>query len=94
LAERYFHFQRDPEPEHGYFVWLAADDPERWNTYRVPEREEDVRFIEELAPEEILAASRSIRAEDVVVEIARTFGIRRLSASARGRIAMVLDSAE
>lgn len=94
LAERHFHFQPDPEPDHGHFVWLAADDPERWNTYRVPDREEDVRSIEELAPQEIFAASPSVRTEDSVVEIARTFGIRRLSASARGRITMVLDSAE
>lgn len=93
LAERHFHFQPDPEPEHGGFVWLAADDPERWNIYRVPEREEDVRSIEELAPQEIFALSRSIRTTDAVVEIARTFGIRRLSPPARGRIATVLNSA-
>lgn len=93
LAERHFHFQPDPEPERAHFVWLAADDPERCNTYRVPEREEDVRSIEELAPQEIFAASRSIQTADAVVEIARTFGIRRISASARGRIATVLNSA-
>ncbi|HXR91699.1 MAG TPA: DUF3320 domain-containing protein [Steroidobacteraceae bacterium] len=92
LAERHYHFQPDPEPEHGHFVWLAADDPDRWNTYRVPEREEDVRFIEELAPEEIIAAARSIRTDDAVVEIARVFGVRRLSAAARGRLVRVLGS--
>ncbi len=92
LAERHYHFQPDPEPEHGHFVWLAADDPDRWNIYRVPEREEDVRFIEELAPEEIVAAARSIQTNDAVVEIARVFGIRRLSAAARGRLVRVLGS--
>jgi very-short-patch-repair endonuclease len=90
LAERHYHFQSDPEPEHGNFVWLAPDDPVRWSVYRVPEREEDVRFIEELAPEEIMAAARSIQSDDPVVDIARTFGIRRLSASAKGRIIKVL----
>lgn len=90
LARCHCHFQPDPEPEHGYFVWLAADDPGRWNIYRVPEQEEDVRVIEELAPEEIIAAARSIRTGDLVVEVARTFGIRRLSAAARGRLVRVL----
>jgi hypothetical protein len=92
LAERQYHFQLDPDLEQGHFVWLAADDPNRWNIYRVPEREEDVRFIEELAPEEIFAAARAIRSDDVVVEIARTFGIRRLSSAARGRLERVLSS--
>ena len=68
------------------FVWLAADDPGRWNIYRVPERDEDVRSIEELAPEEIIAAVRSIHGGDVPVEIARTFGVRRLSSAAKDRI--------
>lgn len=86
LAERRFHFQPDPEQEDVNFVWLAADDPGRWNIYRVPERDEEVRSIEELAPEEIIAAVRSIHGGDVPVEIARTFGVRRLSATAKDRI--------
>lgn len=90
LAERHYHFQPAPEPEHGHFVWLAADDPDRWNIYRVPEREEDIRFIEELAPEEISVAARSIQSDDAVTDIARTFGLRRLSASAKSRLKKVL----
>ncbi|MEO6965593.1 MAG: DUF3320 domain-containing protein, partial [Acidobacteriaceae bacterium] len=92
IAERRYHFQLDPEPERGHFVWLAADDPERWCAYRVPEREEDVRSIEELAPEEIIAAAQSIQSDDAVVDIARIFGVRRLSASAKGRIVRILGA--
>lgn len=90
LAERHYHFQPDPELEDGHFVWMAADDPARWNGYRIPEREEDIRSIEELAPEEILSAARSIRSDDLVVDIARVFGIRRLSAPAKGRLVRLL----
>jgi very-short-patch-repair endonuclease len=92
LAERHYHFQPDSELDHGHFVWLAADDPVRWNIYRVPEQEEDIRFIEELAPEEIVAIARSIQSDDPVVDIARAFGIRRLSASAKGRLVRVLGA--
>jgi hypothetical protein len=56
-------------------MWLAADDPDRWSIYRVPEQEEDIRFIEELAPEEIIAAARTIQSNDAMIDIARTFGI-------------------
>ena len=43
-------------------------------------------------PEEIIAAARSIQSDDPVVDIARTFGVRRLSASAKGRIISVLGT--
>lgn len=91
IAERHYHLQPDPEPDHGCFIWVAVDDPGRWNTYRVPEREEDVRPIEELAPEEVLSAARAIQADDAVVEIARIFGIRRLSAAARSRLLKIMN---
>ena len=92
LAERHYHFEPDPEPDHGHFVWLAADDPDRWNIYRVPQGEDDIRFIEELAPEEIVAMARTIQSDDPVVDIARAFGIRRLSASAKSRLVRVLGA--
>ena len=41
-------------------------------------------------PVEIIAIARSIQSDDPVVDIAGTFGIRRLSASAKGRIISVL----
>lgn len=94
LARRHYHFQPDLDPDGGDFVWLAADDPRRWNSYRVPGREEDIRFADELPPEEILAAARSLATEDLAVETARVFGIRRLSAGAKKRITRVLGMLE
>ncbi|RAP57103.1 DUF3320 domain-containing protein [Oleiagrimonas sp. MCCC 1A03011] len=91
LAERRYHFRPDLEPEHGDFVWLAADDAERWNTYRVPEQDEDVRFVEELAPEEIAAAAMAVKGEEREIEVARIFGIRRLSAAAKTRLNEIFD---
>ncbi|HET6632466.1 MAG TPA: DUF3320 domain-containing protein [Rhodanobacteraceae bacterium] len=92
LAERHFHFQSEPEADRGDFVWLTADDPERWNTFRVPKQDKDVRVIEEVPREEIIAAAHSISSENLVLEIARVFGIRRLSATAKERIVRILSS--
>lgn len=92
LAERHYHFRPGPWPEHEDFVWLMADDPKRWSAYRVPEREEDVRFVEEIAPEEIIAAAKAIEGDDPAVDIARLFGVRRLSAAAKERINMVIGA--
>lgn len=38
----------------------------RWNIYGVQEREEDARFVEELACEEIIAAASSIQGDNAV----------------------------
>lgn len=43
-------------------------------------------------PEEIIATARSIQSDDPVVDIAGTLGVRRLSASAKGRIISVLGA--
>ena len=59
-------------------MWLAADNPDCWKTYRVLAQEEDNRFIEELAPEEIIAAARTIQSDDAMINIVRTLGMRRL----------------
>lgn len=88
LAERHYHFE--PDLEHENFVWFTADDPGRWNIYRVPQREEDIRFVEELAPEEILAAAQVVKGDESAVDIARIFGIRRLSTMAKRRLLKVL----
>jgi hypothetical protein len=41
---------------------------------------------EELAPEEIFAATLSINADASAVDIVRMFGVRRVSAAAKNRI--------
>jgi len=51
----------------------------------------DVHFIEELAPEEIIGAARSINSDKSVIDIARTSEIRRFSASGKDRLVMVLE---
>ncbi|HEX6532122.1 MAG TPA: DUF3320 domain-containing protein, partial [Nitrospira sp.] len=91
LAERHYHFEKDADSEGGAFVWLSEDDVGRWNIFRVPQSDEDVRFIEEIPPEEILAAAQSVKGDDVPIEIARAFGIRRLSVISRGRIVQIIQ---
>ncbi|MGP1665568.1 MAG: DUF3320 domain-containing protein, partial [Rhodanobacter sp.] len=88
LAERRYYFQPESaqEQEHGSFVWLTSDDPGRWNIYRLPERDQDARPMEELAPEEIVAAARSLNSHASALDIARMFGARRLSVAANSRI--------
>lgn len=93
LAERHFYFQSDPEENHGDFVWLSADDSQRWNCYRVPESEEDVRFAEEICCEELVAAARVVDGESLAHEVARIFHIRRLSAAAKERISAMVRRA-
>jgi len=86
ISERHYFVQPGSDPEAGSFIWLSPDDPVRWNTFRVPGSQEDVRFIDEIPREELLAAARSVENGDAPSEIAKEFGIRRLSSAARARI--------
>lgn len=82
LAERLHHVEE--EPGGGRFVWIDAVVPSTRCWARFPASESDIRQIEEIALTELRVAARGADA----VEVARRFGVRRLSASARARIEM------
>ncbi len=74
------------------FLWPDAETANSWRACRFPATEGDIRQVEEIALQELAAAAQDCRyASDVPVEVARKFGIRRLSASARRRIEAALS---
>jgi very-short-patch-repair endonuclease len=82
LAEQLHHVEE--EVGGGRFVWIDALAASTWCWPRPPASENDVRQIEEISLTELRGAARAADP----VEVARRFGIRRLSASARARIEM------
>lgn len=93
LARLRYHFQPDPDSKVGDFVWVSADDPARWNVFRVPSAgDEGFRMIEEIPIEEIAVAARSVLGDDLPIAIAHIFGVRRLAASGRARLERVVQS--
>jgi very-short-patch-repair endonuclease len=68
------------------FAWMDADGPTAGIKARFPASEEHIRQIEDIAIAELAAAG-----SNDPVEIARRFGIRRLSAAARARIELALS---
>ncbi|MCM0018751.1 MAG: DUF3320 domain-containing protein [Tagaea sp.] len=79
------------DPVGGKFVWLDDAQVSGGMIARRPAAEEDGRRIEDIASEEIRAAAAHVAGGDIPVEIARFFGIKRLSADARDRITDALD---
>ena len=84
LAEEQFHIREDPEE--GSFVWLNEHAVAVGVPMRQPSDEDATRRIEEIPSEELLAGLAHTGDGDPVREIARLFGIFRLSANARERI--------
>jgi very-short-patch-repair endonuclease len=80
IAERDFHVAKDPLGL--TFVWHTISAQEGWASARAPRTERDIRQIEEIAMEELRAAGPGLDAATV----ARHFGIRRLTATARARL--------
>lgn len=77
-------------PERGTFIWPSEDARRSWSLFRLPASEEHIRQIEDIAPEELRAASCACRTPSREVEVARMFGVRRLSSTARDHILRVL----
>jgi hypothetical protein len=72
----------EEEPEGGRFIWIDVASQSAWNLARRPASDDDIRAIEDIA----LAELRAARCGQDAVDVARLFGVRRLSASARARI--------
>ena len=72
------------EPGGSRFVWTNTNSEAGWNRARSPATPADIRQIEDIALAELRAARRG---QDSVL-VARRFGVRRLSASAKARIEM------
>jgi hypothetical protein len=83
VAERH-HAAADGEG--GVFVWIDAEAPGRWDRYRTPKGAEEVRQVEDIAVEELRAALGAVSGGDRALEVARVFGIKRLSVGGRRRI--------
>jgi len=79
VASEHHHVVSDGGPEP--FVWNSVEALAVGVPARFPAREEHIRQIEDIALAELRAAGNH-----EPVEIARRFGVRRLSANARARI--------
>jgi len=66
----------------GRFVWIDAASQAGWDCARLPAGIDDIRQIEDIA----LAELRAAKIGRDAVEVARDFGVRRLSTTARARI--------
>ncbi len=90
IAKRHFYIKSDPVG--GAFVWHDVDLPVCWTKFRIPTSEESSRKIEEIAFEELKAALPSTPSLDLPLEVARIFGIRRLTSGARTRLEAVIQA--
>jgi hypothetical protein len=72
------------------FVWASPTHRDQWIWFRRPATDQDVRSIEEISMEELRAAGSHVAGEDRAGEVARLFGVRRLSSSARRRLVIAL----
>jgi hypothetical protein len=80
VVEREFHLERDDGSQG--FVWPRPGAAADWSRARPPISERDIRQIEDIAFEELRAADGRMSPS----EVARFFGIRRLTTMARTRI--------
>ena len=81
IVESHFHVTSDVGEKQ--FVWSDEVSCSSWSAFRTPERDVDVRQIDDIAPEELRAVALTCSSEDRAREISRRFGRRPLSRGAR-----------
>lgn len=90
LVDRHHHVRADRLG--GQFVWLDAGAPSQWCKHRQSPSAETARGIEAIAYEELRAAALATAGgDDRALEIARSFGLRRLSPQGRERLERMLE---
>lgn len=67
-------------------MWKTLEDCKTWSIYRIPNPEDEARGLDDIALEEIAAALRTAESDDIVTEVARLFGNKRLTGQGRDRI--------
>lgn len=84
IVDAHFHLRDDPCG--GSFVWLHAGQWSSLGLVRVPAGDDSIRPFDYIPAEEIRASLAHVGTGDPAVEVARLFGILRLSAAGRERI--------
>jgi very-short-patch-repair endonuclease len=77
----------ETEPSGSAFIWIDAMAPAAWDRARYPASSNDIRMVEDIALPELAAAIKGCVSVDApLIDVARQFGIRRISSVARERI--------
>lgn len=90
LTDDVFHLREDPAG--GGFVWLEAPPSDISIPYRVPVGNGEVRSIDQIPSEEIIAAHSVTTGNQSAKEVARIFGIKRLTTAVQERIESAISS--
>ena len=82
------HFHMLPDPAGGNFIWNSNEQSTHYSSYRTAQDSSVMRSIEEIPYQELLAAHRD--GNSTPHDIARVFGIKRLTANVKERIEGVI----
>ncbi len=74
------------EEDGATFVWPDATTASSWSLARYPATSQDCRSIDEIALPELAAAFPRVDSSAYLAQVARNFGVKRLSAQARTRL--------
>ena len=83
-----------------YFYWLEGQEPEGYNTFRIPKEDDQKRNADDLAKEEIYNGIKdvlnhqiSLPEEDLIREVAKVFGFARLGGNVEQAMRMGIEFA-
>ncbi|WP_149330354.1 DUF3320 domain-containing protein [Citrobacter braakii] len=88
IVGQQYHVATDPSGDD--FIWLSETQRTDWCSFRLPATDSDIRQVDAVPSEELRALALSLKGDNLIPEMARTLGIKRLTSQAKQRLESIL----
>ncbi|HDS5590178.1 TPA: DUF3320 domain-containing protein [Enterobacter hormaechei subsp. xiangfangensis] len=88
IVDQQYHVATDPSGDD--FIWLSETQRADWCSFRLPASDADIRQVDAIPSEELRALASSLSGGNIISEMARSLGIKRLTSQAKQRLESVL----
>lgn len=88
IVDQHYHVATDLSGDD--FIWLSEGHRADWSSFRLPATDSDIRQVDAIPSEELRALALSIGGDNLIPEMARSLGIKRLTNQAKLRLESIL----
>ncbi len=88
IVDQQYHVATDQSGDD--FIWLSEGHRADWSSFRLPATDSDIRQVDAIPSEELRALALSIGGDNLIPEMARSLGIKRLTSQAKQRLESIL----
>lgn len=88
IVDQQYHVATDVSGDD--FIWLSEAHRADWCSFRLPATDSDIRQVDAIPSEELRALALNIGGDNIIPDMARSLGIKRLTSQAKQRLESIL----